>query len=256
MRFNAVLQLVVEGGGEVDARQALYVVDGAGNALQAHLLAVVAEHEADGLGLALTAHDDLEESVGHPDVAAADGARRGGGVVDGAADDVDGAVFAGPVAALNLQVVPLIFVQGVVLRTDVRKQERLGHRLCVPLVVARRTHVAAVVARRVVVVVGGTRADLHILCEHLLRALVLAVGVALRQVPRHPVGIPCLLVIRGGIALAPENLLGAVGESRRALIFRHLAARRLRSLAVVERFCLLYVGIALAVAACRQCQTD
>jgi len=48
--FYAVFCLVVEGREEVDAGEALNVVDGVDDAGERHLLAVVAEEEGDGLG--------------------------------------------------------------------------------------------------------------------------------------------------------------------------------------------------------------
>ena len=106
----------------------------------------------------------------------------------------------------------------MVLRTDIRKEERLRHGCRVPFVVARRTHVAAVVARVVIVVVGGAWRHVGVLSKHFSRALVLAVGVGLRQVPRHPVRVLRLLIIRGGVALPRENLFGTVFQRCRLFI--------------------------------------
>ena len=250
--FYPVLCFVVEGGVEVDAREALHVVDGAGGAGKGDFLAVVIHHEADGLGGVRAAHHHLEESVGHVHASAADGLCLGTIVIDGAADDVDGAVLTRPVAAEHLQRVPLVFVQVVVLRTDIGEEKRLSHGLCVPLVVARGAHVAAVVARVEIVVVGGAGADVGVLAEHLARALVAAVGVAFRQVPRHPVGAARLAVIRRGVALASQDLLGTVVEWCRQFVCRYLGARSLGGgtaigfggfPTVVEGACNRFVGI-------------
>ena len=66
-------------------------------------------------------------------------------LIDRSADDVDGPIFPGPRTTLDFQVIPLVFVQSVVLRTDIRKEERLVHGPAIPLVVTCRTHVASVI---------------------------------------------------------------------------------------------------------------
>ena len=184
-------------------------MDGVGHGL---LFSLVTIDETDGFWSALTTEDNLEESIGYPYLVAADGLLLTTRREQRTTDDVDGTLLAGPVATELFEVVPLVFVQPVVLWTNVREEERLRHSQLVPLVIACWTHVAAVVTRVIVVVVGSALALRNILVfrEHLFLTLNAAMGVGCRQVPRHPVRSLCGSIIRRRITSTVQNLLRSV----------------------------------------------
>ena len=67
--------------------------------------------------------DNLEESIGYPYLVAADGLLLTTRREQRTTDDVDGTILTGPVATELFEVVPLVFVQPVVLWTDIREEE-------------------------------------------------------------------------------------------------------------------------------------
>jgi len=135
-----VLNVVGQGGEEVEASDALHLVNGV--VVQVLLLVAlrIPDDEAKGFGFARQAQYHFEERLGYHHSIRADGLmvtlheHR-------AADDIHFAIPPGPLATIHLNAVPQPAVQLRVLRTDVHQAERLGHRLPVPLVVACRTHV-------------------------------------------------------------------------------------------------------------------
>ena len=104
------------------------------------------------------------------------------------------------------------------LRADVCEEERLALCRLAPFVVGRRAHVAAVVARTVVVVVcGAGLVHLFVFGKVDAAALVWAGCVVGGEVPRHPVGQLGVAVVRRRVGRSVQYLLLAVGERCRHL---------------------------------------
>ena len=93
--FNGLLNVVGKGGKEVIAGDALDLVDGVDKLVALLGAAIVAHHEANGLGLALQTQHNLEEGLGDYYPIAAYGLVLPV-EVDGAADDIYLAIFLRP----------------------------------------------------------------------------------------------------------------------------------------------------------------
>ena len=132
-------------------------------------------------------------------------------MIDGTTDDIEGAILAGPGATEDFEIVPFVFVQAVVLGTDVGEEERLAHGFTGPFVITSGTHVTTIIAGVIIVIVCGTRGfDGGIFGEDFLFSLMRAIGMGVSQMPRHPVGILRFGVVRDSKAGLVENLFWAI----------------------------------------------
>lgn len=133
----------LNGGEEVDASDALNLVDAIDIVAFGAVARFVAIDESDSL-MERRDIDNLEERVGHDDLLS--NLLMLATEEDGTSHDVDLPILFRPLAALDFHLVPIARVEVVVLRTDVSHKETFLLRLLTPFVVARRTHVTTVVA--------------------------------------------------------------------------------------------------------------
>ena len=151
--------------------------------------------EAYRLGVIAQTEHDLEEGFRHNHLVATYRLVPAF-VQDRAANNVNSAVLLGPLTARHLHFVPVAAVKVAVLRAHVGEKERLFHSLLAKLVVCRRTHVATVVTRPVIVGILGTR-DRHVRVSLEINTAALgrtgcAVG---SKMPSLPVGLFRFLII-------------------------------------------------------------
>ena len=209
--LDAVLKVVVKGREEVDAGKALYLVNGTDGLAHGLTGADVLVDEADGGGMFASAENNLVECLRNSDATTA---LTSDGLVaiaakDGTTDNIDTLVATSPGATELLQVVPVVLVQIVVLRTDVGHEESLLLGRTVPLVVACRTHVATIVARLHIVEGGDRIRYVAVWRKSKILTLTLAVGMVLGEIPADSqrdtqgFGIPRLV----GIALQWGDIL-------------------------------------------------
>ena len=205
LRLYAAFDVVGQRGEEVYSREAFHVVNREHIVRHGAMAVLILVDEANGAGRRTHAQHHLIESVGHCHAVASDGAVLG--VNHRAADDIDLAVFLSPAAARHLEVVPVAAVEIVALRTHIGEEEAVLLSLSVPLVVARRTHMPAVVARAHIVAVCGSRKR-HVLvfAEAHSLALMRSRGMSCSEVPGSPVWQAVVRVVAGGIARSAQYL--------------------------------------------------
>jgi hypothetical protein len=107
---------------------------------------------------------------------------------DGTTDNINTVIATSPGATQLLQVVPVILVQVMVLRTDIGHEECLFLSRTVPLVVTSRTHVTTVVARLHIVESSDWIMRIFIWHKRDTLTLTLTIGMILGEIPRHGKG--------------------------------------------------------------------
>ena len=207
MGFHLVLDGVGECGEEVDAGNALYLVDGVVVEVSLLVALGISDDDAEGFGGALQTEHDLEEGFGD-----SHGIVANGGVPalhpHRTADNIYLAILACPLAAVHLQAVPQAAVELGMLRTDVEQREGVVHGCPIPLVVACGTHVTARPSAASIVLGGGAGQGTVVVVMEVAETLQRAVGMGCRELPRHPVGTACLWVIGGDVGRALQDDFG------------------------------------------------
>ena len=121
-RFRPVIQLMEE----VDTCQFFYLIHATHSLLHRLALTFIIVDKADGSRILTHTEHNLIESLGDSDTS-----RTRTYLLmlrasqQGTTDDVNLAIFASPLATEQLQIVPVVLVKIVVLRTDVCHEERL-----------------------------------------------------------------------------------------------------------------------------------